>query len=136
MVSPAGQLEVAIGLADGRALLEAIARRAEDELGPDPLRDKGELVMGLPLNMDGSEGPRAKLVRSFAVLLGTRTHRTVHLQDERLTSASADWTMSGSGLTHRQKKLRRDALAAAEILKDFLEGQADGSPVAGHRDPG
>jgi len=78
------------------------------------------LVIGLPLNMDGTEGPRAKLVRSFAVLLETRTARVVHMQDERLTSANADWNMAGSGLTHKQKKSRRDALAAAEILKDFL----------------
>ncbi|MBC7773721.1 MAG: Holliday junction resolvase RuvX, partial [Pyrinomonadaceae bacterium] len=43
---------------------------------------------------------------------------------ERLSSVAADWTMSQSGLTHKQKKLRRDALAAAGILQGFLDGLA------------
>jgi putative Holliday junction resolvase len=46
----------------------------------------------------------------------------VRYQDERLTSAQADWQMSQSGLTHKQKKGRRDALAAAAILEEFLRG--------------
>ena len=48
--------------------------------------------------------------------------------DERLTSAAADWTMAGSGLTHGQKKARRDALAAKAILEDYLRGMTTGEP--------
>lgn len=81
------------------------------------------LVVGLPLNMDGSEGPRAKLVRSLAERLAERTGVPVHYQDERLTSAAADWDMAGSGLTHGQKKNRRDGLAAAAILRDYFAAQ-------------
>jgi len=60
-------------------------------------------------------------VRSFADRLGRRTGRAVRVQDERLTSVEADWRMSGSGMTHKQKKMKRDALAAAAILRDYLE---------------
>jgi putative Holliday junction resolvase len=88
--------------------------RVIDEQGPDAL------VLGLPLNMDGSEGEAAEAARALADQLGQRTGLTVHLMDERLTSEAANQQMSQSGLTRGQKKQRRDALAAATILRDFL----------------
>jgi putative Holliday junction resolvase len=92
-------------------------------------------VVGLPLNMDGTEGPRARVVRAFAERLRTRTGRSLHYQDERLTSAEADWAMSRTGMTHQQKKERRDALAAAAILRDFLEARR-GASEPGAGEPG
>jgi len=83
-----------------------------------------ELVLGLPLNMDGTEGPSAKAARVFGTLLAHETGKQVHLVDERLSSYYADEQMSQTGLTHGQKKARRDALAAANILQAFLDGQA------------
>ena len=80
------------------------------------------------LNMDGTEGPRSKSVRAFAERLRDRTGRVVHLADERLSTADADWSLARSGLTHKQKKQRRDAVAAAGILGEFLAGLA--SPPA------
>lgn len=82
--------------------------------------DPQALVLGLPYNMDGSEGPRAKLVRDFARALAERINLPLHFRDERLTSFQADLQMAGSGLTHKQKKARRDSFAAAAILQDFL----------------
>ena len=79
------------------------------------------LVVGLPLNMDGSDGPAAKNARAFADQLAQRTGLPVHLHDERLSSAAADEAMANTGLTHGQKKQRRDALAAAAILRGFLD---------------
>lgn len=91
-----------------------LVQRAVDDQGPD------ELVVGLPLNMDGSEGPAAKKVRGFALDLSTRCGLAVRFVDERLTSVVADEQMARSGLTHKGKKRRRDALAAAVILRAFL----------------
>jgi putative Holliday junction resolvase len=82
--------------------------------------DADTLVLGLPLNADGSEGPRAKLTRQFGVLLQNATELPLHYQDERLTTYAADQRLAGTGRTHRQKKAARDAIAAAEILQDFL----------------
>ncbi len=96
--------------------LRQIARAVERH-GPDAL------VLGLPLNMDGSEGPPAKEARLFALELERHFALTVQLADERLTSYAADGLMSRSGLTHRGKKERRDALAAATLLKDFLQAR-------------
>jgi len=78
------------------------------------------LVVGLPLNMDDSEGPAAKAARQAAAELEARFKLPVHLVDERLTSFAADEQMRGSGLTRGRKKSLRDALAAAAILRDFL----------------
>ncbi len=117
IASPVAVLDVPLADRDGQALLDAIVRTIEDFWTP---RDPGELVVGLPLNMDGTEGPAAAKVRVLATKLAERTKRTVHLFDERLTSAEADWRMSQSGLTHAQKKARRDAIAAAAILEGFL----------------
>lgn len=79
------------------------------------------LVVGLPLNMDGSEGGVAKKMRQLAAAWGERFGLPVVMHDERLSSVAADEQMARSGLTRGQKKQRRDALAAAAILRRFLE---------------
>ena len=102
-----------IEVARGDVLIDAIADSIKEH-GPD------EIVIGLPLNMDGTEGPQAKLVRDFGEQLRTRCGLELHYHDERLTSFAADQQMAGTGRTHQQKKRLRDALAAAQILRDFL----------------
>jgi putative Holliday junction resolvase len=120
LVTPLKVLESPVAVRGGEQLLEDLAREVEGQLGTSG----GQLVVGLPLNMDGTEGPRAKLVREFAVRLEKKTGRVVRFQDERLTSAEADWGMARSGMTRGEKKSRRDALAAAVVLRDFLESAA------------
>ena len=93
---------------------------AIEEHGPDAL------VLGVPLNMDGSDSPGVTKAKAFAEELTKRFGLTVHLFDERLTSVEADEQMAQSGLTHGQKKARRDALAAAAILRGFLARGRDG----------
>lgn len=123
IASPIGTLEIPIARAGGGELLDAIVKAIDRELGPP--ESGGEVVVGLPLNMDGSEGPRAKLVRAFANRLARASCRQVHLHDERLSSVAADRDMARTGLTHGQKKKRRDALAAAAILRSFLANLAE-----------
>lgn len=85
--------------------------------------DAEALVIGMPYNMDGTPGPAAKRAEALAQRLERETQLVVHRADERLTSYAADQQMSGSGLTRGRKKARRDALAAAVILRDFLARQ-------------
>lgn len=122
-MSPLTVIEVDRQHGGGGPLLEAVARSVEEQLGDNPRLQRGEVVIGVPLNMDGTAGQRVQIVRAFAARLQQRLGRTVHEQDERLTSAQADWDMAQSGLTHQQKKERRDALAAAAILSDYLEAR-------------
>ncbi len=123
---PLTVLEVPIAERGGEALIDALCRAMHEQFSP---RASVELVFGLPLNMDdASEGPRAKVVRAFADRVGARLDppRPIRFQDERLSSVDADWQMSRSGMTHRQKKQRRDALAAAAILRDYLASLGGG----------
>lgn len=120
LVTPLDVIECASGLCGGDALIDLVTKSIDDSVSPQA---RCELVVGLPMNMDGTEGPRAKAVRALAASLAARSRRHVHFQDERLTSAAADWSMAKSGLTHKQKKERRDALAAAAILTDFLNAR-------------
>ena len=101
---------------DHQTLLRHL-RRIIDEHGPDAL------VVGIPYNADGTAGPAAERTRSLAAYLHQHTGLPVHHADERLTSYAADDAMRQSGYTHKQKKQRRDALAAAAILRDFLARQ-------------
>jgi len=78
------------------------------------------LVVGLPLNMDGSEGPQAQQTRKFAHSLAEKLDLKVYLQDERLSSFAADEKLGAGAFTERQRRRRRDMLAACEILQDFI----------------
>lgn len=120
MAAPWTVLEVPIEHEGGQKLIGEIERAIlRDFPGARAL----ELVVGLPLHLDGRESERSKLARVFAARLGEHMDRPVHLADERLTSQQADWAMGGSGLTHLQKKRRRDAIAAAALLQTFLDHQ-------------
>lgn len=109
IVHPLSVLEVPIG----PLLIDAIKKAICEH-------DAQALVFGLPLDMDGTIGPRAKLTQEFGKKIALRTSIEVFYQDERLTSVAAEEHLSQSGKTHKQKKRVRDALAAAEILNDFL----------------
>ena len=81
------------------------------------------IVFGLPLNMDGSESDSSAKVRKFADELAKKTTLPIYFQDERLSSFSAQQKLGRTGLTHKKKKNRLDAIAAAEILKEFLSSR-------------
>jgi len=112
LVSPVAAIEIR----RGHALIDAVLKQIHEQ-EPDAI------VIGLPLNMDGTEGDRARIARAFGETLAQRCPLPIHYQDERLTSFAADERMAGTGRTHQQKKELRDALAAAEILRDFFDGQ-------------
>ena len=79
------------------------------------------VVLGLPLNMTGSESSQTKLVFKFAEQLKDYLHIPVHFQDERLSSFSAEERLASAKFTRGKKRKRLDAVAAAEILEAFLE---------------
>jgi len=114
IASPAGLIEVPIDHDNGQRLLDALA----NEITQEP-NDTG-IIIGLPLNMDDTVGPRAKLVMDFAQRLANHAGRPIILVDERRTSVAADARMAQTGLTHKQKKRRRDAIAAAAIAELYL----------------
>jgi len=84
------------------------------------------IVLGLPLNMDGSEGGQAKKVRAFARQLERQVQIPIHFQDERLSSFGARERLESTDLSHGKRRGLLDAVAAAEILQSFLDRKAAG----------
>ena len=103
-----------IVLQSEKTLPEKIARIVKDE-------NVEAVVLGLPLNMDGSEGPQTQIVTRFADRLQACLTIPVYLQDERLSSFGAEEKLAPANLSKAEKKKRLDAVAAAEILEAFLE---------------
>jgi putative Holliday junction resolvase len=96
---------------DGRELLKLIDHQ-----------QAAALVVGLPLNMDGTEGPRSQSVRQFVINLTVLRDLPVMLQDERLSTVAAERTMIEDYDMSRQKRAERvDAGAAAWILQTALD---------------
>ena len=113
IVSPFGVVK------DRKKLLEKIVSLIKTE-------NIDAIVLGLPLNMDDSEGPQARLVQRFAERLKNNINVPIHFQDERLSSFSAEEKLAYAELSRAKKRERIDAVAAAEILEAFLERKKDG----------
>ena len=79
----------------------------------------GGVVIGLPLNMDGTPGPRAVWVRRFARELRARLAVPVALQDERLSTIEAEEILRARGVKRLEREAQADALAAALILERY-----------------
>ncbi len=90
-----------------------------------------DLVLGHPLNMDGSAGFKAKEVERFAAELGAALGLPVHLVDERLTTYEAEQSIAKA----KRRAVRRsgivDSRAACLILQDFLNQRPPPAPAAG-----
>ena len=109
--------------------LEIIRRKEENKLRKTLARieelileyDVGKIVLGLPLNMDESEGERAALSREFKEMLERRTGLDVVMWDERLTTVEADEIMKEAGIKPAERKNYVDMIAAQVILEGYLE---------------
>lgn len=80
----------------------------------------GEIVVGLPRNMDGSEGPRAQLCREFADRLREATGLPIAMWDERRTTVEAHQILSEHNYHGKKRKNTVDAVAASLILEGYL----------------
>ena len=108
--------------------LAAIERtsRAEDvaRIGELARRRKAKvIVVGLPLNMDGSEGPAARRARRFGAALRRELGLEVELWDERLSTAEAERALIESGERRARRREVRDGVAAALILQSYLDAR-------------
>lgn len=80
----------------------------------------GEIVVGLPKNMDGTEGTRAQLCREFAQILKEATGLPVTMWDERRTTVEAHNILSQHNYHGKKRKQTVDAVAASLILEGYL----------------
>jgi len=96
-------------------LMGQIARLGAD-LGVD------RIVVGLPVSLNGTEGPAAATARTFAAAVAGATGLPVELADERFTSVSAERVLVEAGLSGRRRRAVRDRVAAAVLLQAYLDG--------------
>lgn len=109
--------------------IEIIRRKEENKLRRTLARieeliveyDISEIVLGLPKNMNGTEGIRAELTNEFKEKLERRTGLPVTLWDERLTTVAADKMMMESGVRRENRKDYVDMIAAVLILQGYLD---------------
>jgi putative holliday junction resolvase len=110
-----------LGIVKRRALekdLQAIREMISD-------RDVGLIVVGLPLNMDGSEGAPAVSARKFAAQLALELRITVEMFDERLTTFEARDRLDGKPVRKGMRKRGVDALAAVVILEGWMQAHPE-----------
>ena len=97
--------------------MERAARRISEEAGK---RDVERLILGLPKNMDGSEGPRAEKSRQFKALLERESGLPVTLWDERRSTIEAHAILHAGGKKEKKHRRNVDAVAASLILEGYL----------------
>jgi putative Holliday junction resolvase len=86
--------------------------------------DVGALVLGLPVNMDGSEGPRCQSVRQFAANLLAVADLDITFWDERLSTVAAERAMLEADMSRKKRAENVDKIAAAYILQGLLDNLA------------
>ena len=109
--------------------VEIIRRKEENKLRQTLARieeliveyDVKEIVLGLPKNMDGTEGERAQLSLEFKEKLERRTGLPVHMWDERLTTVEAIEIMDADGIKPKDREKYVDMIAARVILEGYME---------------
>ena len=125
-----GTKTIGLALSDvGRSIATALTtlkrvkftKDAEALLALCAEHDVSGLVIGLPLNMDGSEGPRAQATRAFARNLAALTELPMTLWDERLSTVAAERAMIAADMSRAKRAEKIDSAAAAFILQGALD---------------
>ena len=123
-------------LASGLVTLKAAGPRKDAQAVAALVREHGvgEVVVGLPLRLDGTLGPRGEEVLSFVERLRRVLQVPVVTRDERLTSVAAGERLAEAGVKRRDRKARIDRAAAALILQEHLDARrvAVVSSAGGH----
>lgn len=128
-----GSKTVGVAVSDGLLLtaqaLETIERKDENKLRKTCARieeiikeyEVTSIVMGLPLNMNDTEGERVEKTRAFGEMLERRTGLPMIYWDERLTTVAAEQILIESGVRRENRKAVIDKIAAGLILQGYLD---------------
>ena len=128
-----GSKTVGVAVSDGLLLtaqgVETIERKDESKLRKTCARieeliaeyEVTEIVLGLPKNMNNTEGKRVEKTKAFGEMLERRTGLPVHYWDERLTTVAAEQILMESGVRRENRKAVIDKVAAGLILQGYLD---------------
>jgi putative holliday junction resolvase len=129
-----GTKTIGVALSDpGLRLATPLRTIARTKFGKDAeallklcaIENVGGLILGLPINMNGTEGPRAQATHAFVRSLAPLTGLPIVLWDERLSTAGAERAMLEADLSRKKRAARIDAAAAAFILQGALDRLAN-----------
>ena len=133
-----GERRIGVALSDHLGFLAAPLRavevrgrpeRAREELAAIARKEGVEIVVvGLPLSLNGEEGPQARAVRAFAARLAPLLDVPIAFWDERFTTAEAERTMIDRRMKREERRARIDAAAAAIMLQGFLDDKRPRRP--------
>lgn len=105
-----------------KVIVERDSSALADEITEIATEKKAEkIVLGLPKNMDGSEGFRAEACRQLAELISERINLPIDFEDERLTTVSAHNALNATNTRGKKRKAVVDAVSAVIILEDYLK---------------
>jgi len=88
----------------------------------------GLLIVGLPLRLDGTEGPEARRARELGDAVAAAAEADVEYVDERFTTVLAERALSGAGVRGKRRRGVVDQAAAAVLLQGYLDGRRGASP--------
>ncbi len=100
---------------------EGMKKTAEGVAAAAAERKADLIVVGNPINMNGTEGPRSEKCRAFAAILSEMTGVPVELYDERLTTVTAHNILSELNVRGKKRKDNVDELSATLILQDYID---------------
>ena len=113
---PAGRIALPVKGLDAEALRDAsVVSELAEEYGAD------RVLVGLPLSLDGTEGPQARRVRAIGERLAQGLRIPVEYADERMSSKEARRVLSEGGVSERSQRGRVDMLAASIFLQGYLD---------------
>ena len=113
---PSGLIASGIGTISEGGMRKTAIRVASEAAS----RNCKKIIVGLPKNMDGTEGEKAKTIRAFADLLREHTEIPIEFYDERMTTMIAHRFLSETGTYGKKRKNTVDAVAASLILEGYL----------------
>ena len=125
-----GEKTIGLGLSDTRLTIaspyETIRRKkfttdARDLLSKAEKEGVGGFLLGLPVNMNGTEGPKCQSVRQFAKNLEEKTDLPITFWDERLSTVAVMRTLLEANASRKRQKELVDKMAASYILQGFLD---------------
>ena len=127
-----GGRRIGLAISDGAGLLatpySAIQRRSLEQdiaaiVGIVHEEEVGQIIVGLPLSLDGSVGPQAERTMAFYEALKAASPVPVKTWDERFSSAEAEQRLREAGISPSRNRGRLDASAAAVVLQAYLDAQ-------------
>ena len=128
-----GDARIGLAISDDLGMLAHPLETIKTSETPDPAariaqivasENIGQIVLGMPRNMDGSYGPASEKVKAFAAKLAEKTECPVKFWDERLTSVAAQKSLHAGGKNTKQSRAVIDQVAAQLILQGWLDSQS------------